>query len=257
MPPPPPRPSPFAVGRARPCPPAVPLRPFVVPRPLAASRRAGACLLPVAPPSVKLTTKERTTLPRPSCRPVRSGGTRSPTGAFVPRIPSAAKMGAHRCAPGRCRGGSKGAAPPFRLPTGRHLPVATHRPAPVPAPRHHPPATDKTAAPAAGRRQRGLGRWTNSISPTFFPARHTSAGHSPGGHRGAAAPLSASDRKGSSGRHPPPSTPAAPEMPPAAVTVNTPRVGTPSRKLTGCLRPWGGESIERGGCPSPLETHSP
>ena len=25
----------------------------------------------------------------------------------------------------------------------------------------------------------------------------------------------------------------------------------------GCLRPWGGERIERGGCPSPLETHSP
>ena len=74
-----------------------------------------------------------------------------------------------------------GGSTPFRLPAGRNLPAATYRPQPWSPPRG------------------------NTLQPlTILPACQCRT--SPGGHRGAAAPLSAPAGKEPSRRHPPPCT---------------------------------------------------
>ncbi len=65
--------------------------------------------------------------------------------------------------------GFKGGSPPVGFRRDGN-PGATYRPHPRPRHTATPPASDKTTAGAAGTRQRGLGRWTDSISPTSYPA---------------------------------------------------------------------------------------
>jgi len=91
--------------------------------------------------------------------------------------------------------------PPFRLPPGWIIPAPPTARRTLPRP---PSATPKPSEGGPG------GRIGNR------PARPTSQPGTPvpgpprGVHRGAVAPLSASDRNARSGRHPPPCTPVAP-----------------------------------------------